>query len=172
MGEFASKGVAGAGLGTGIAGLALGVMNSGAGLLGLGRNNGFGWGNGWNGWGGNACGNCGGWNGYGWNGAGAAFDMGVSEALAERDARIAQLEANKYSDSSDLVLYKYFDEKVRAIEARLNEQAVFNATASSGMGTITAQIAALQQAIGGITQTVVPKSVICDTRQCGNTTVV
>ena len=29
MGEFASKGVAGAGLGTGIAGLALGVLNSG-----------------------------------------------------------------------------------------------------------------------------------------------
>ena len=29
MGEFASKGVGGAGLGTGIAGLALGVLNSG-----------------------------------------------------------------------------------------------------------------------------------------------
>ena len=37
MGEYASKGVAGAGLGTGIAGLALGVLNSG--FL-----------NGWNGW--------------------------------------------------------------------------------------------------------------------------
>lgn len=35
MGEFASKGVAGAGLGTGIAGLALGVLNSGVGLLGM-----------------------------------------------------------------------------------------------------------------------------------------
>lgn len=37
MAEFASKGVAGAGLGTGIAGLALGVLNSsnnGNGLLG------------------------------------------------------------------------------------------------------------------------------------------
>lgn len=37
MAEFASKGVAGAGLGTGIAGLALGVLNSSAngnGLLG------------------------------------------------------------------------------------------------------------------------------------------
>lgn len=35
MGEFASKGVAGAGLGTGIAGLALGFLNGA---------------NGWNGW--------------------------------------------------------------------------------------------------------------------------
>lgn len=33
MAEFASKGVAGAGLGTGIAGLALGVLNGGLGNL-------------------------------------------------------------------------------------------------------------------------------------------
>lgn len=44
MGDYASKGVAGTGLGTGIAGLALGVLNSsnnGNGLLGrlLGGNN-------------------------------------------------------------------------------------------------------------------------------------
>ena len=46
MAEFASKGVAGAGLGTGIAGLALGVLNSSAngngllgGLLGGGNQN-------------------------------------------------------------------------------------------------------------------------------------
>ena len=34
--EYASKGVAGAGLGTGIAGLSLGVLNSLGGLAGLG----------------------------------------------------------------------------------------------------------------------------------------
>lgn len=34
MGEFASKGVAGAGLGTGIAGLGLGVLNAAGGLFG------------------------------------------------------------------------------------------------------------------------------------------
>lgn len=41
MGEFASKDVAGAGLGTGIAGLSLGVLNSMGGVvgnwLGIGR---------------------------------------------------------------------------------------------------------------------------------------
>lgn len=168
MGEFASKGVAGAGLGTGIAGLALGVLNSGAGLLG-GRN---GWSNGWNGWGGNACGNFGGWNGYGWNGAGAAFDMSVSEALAERDAEIARLQAKAYSDESDLVLYKYFDGKIKEINDKLCEQAVFNATANGGLGTLAGQVAALQQTVAGITQTVVPKSVICNTNQCGGTNVV
>lgn len=170
MGEFASKGVAGAGLGTGIAGLALGVMNSGAGLLGMGRNGGFGWGNGfgWNGWNGGACG--GNWNGFGWNGA--QFDMGVSEALAERDARIAQLEANKYSDESDLTLYKYFDGKIKEINDKLCEQAVFNATLTGGVGGITQQIAELRSALGGITQTVVPQRVICNTNNCGNMTVV
>ena len=35
MAEFASKGVAGAGLGLGIAGTALGLLNGGAGLLNL-----------------------------------------------------------------------------------------------------------------------------------------
>lgn len=40
MGEFASKGVAGAALGTGIGGLALGVLNGAGGLLNLmGGNN-------------------------------------------------------------------------------------------------------------------------------------
>ena len=40
--EYASKGVAGAGLGTGIAGLALGVLNRGF------LNGANGWNNGWN----------------------------------------------------------------------------------------------------------------------------
>ena len=43
MGEFASKCVAGAGLGTCIAGLAIGVLNSGF------LNGANGWNNGWNG---------------------------------------------------------------------------------------------------------------------------
>lgn len=159
MGDFASRGVGGAALGTGIAGLTLGVLNSGAGLMGgFGRS---GWGNGWgNGW--NACGNWGG-NGWGWNGAGAAFDMSVSEALAERDARIAQLEANRYSDASDLVLYKYVDEKFKAINDKFTEQAVINATTTNGLSVLGSQFVALQNVVNGITQTVVPKNVVVNT---------
>ena len=41
MGEFASKGVAGAGLDTGIAGLALGVLNGAGRLLGMMGNRGW-----------------------------------------------------------------------------------------------------------------------------------
>ena len=81
MGEFASKGVAGAALGTGIGGLALGVLNGAGGLLNL--------------MGGN-CGGCG--NGY----AGIAmvnrYELGLVQELAAKDAKIGLLEADKYTD--------------------------------------------------------------------------
>lgn len=150
MGEFASKGVAGAGLGTGIAGLTLGVLNSGANLMG-------------NGWGG--CGRNGGWGynncGNG-NCFGTGFDISVSEALAQRDAQIARLEAKAYSDESDLTLYKYFDAKFKELDNRLCEQAVFNATATANITNLTAQLQSLNGLVGSITKTAIPESAICD----------
>lgn len=150
MGEFASKGVAGAGLGTGIAGLALGVLNSGTGLL-----NG-GWGNGWNnGWGRN-------WNGNGWNCCGGFNDVGISEALAQRDSTIAMLSSEKYADSVGLSIYKYFDGKVKELNDKLCEQSVFNATATGTMKVLADQVSALQTLTNSITRTAVPQSAICD----------
>lgn len=156
MGDFASKGVAGAGLGTGIAGLALGVLNSGAGLLGNGWGNGWngGWGRNGNGWGGNC--------GYGCGGFGAYGDIGVSEALAQRDSQIAFLSSKVYSDESDLAVYKYFDGKIKELNDKLCEQAVFNATATGTMKVFADQIGALQTLTNSITRTAVPESAICD----------
>lgn len=77
MADFASKGVAGAGLGLGIAGTALGLLNNG----GL---------------------NLGGLLGGGWNNAGTAMGLGV---MAEKDAEIAKLRAEKYSDKNDVEVY-------------------------------------------------------------------
>lgn len=159
MGEFASKGVAGAGLGTGIAGLALGILNSGAGLLGMGRNVGYGFGNGCGYGYGNAC------------GGGAAFDMSVNEALASRDAEIARLQAKAYSDESDIALYKYIDGELRAIRQELSDQKVFNATANGAVATMAAQLRELQGIVASITRTAVPTSAICDFGNCGCTTV-
>lgn len=148
MGDFASKGVAGAGLGTGIAGLALGVLNSGAGLF----NNG--WGNGWGrNWNGNWNGNCGGFGAYG--------DVSVSEALAQRDSQIAFLSSKVYSDESDLAVYKYFDGKIKELNDKLCEQAVFNATATGTMKVLADQIGDLQTLTRSITRTAVPESAIC-----------
>lgn len=156
MGEFASKGVAGAGLGTGIAGLALGVMNAGGNILGNGWGRGF-WGNGY--------GNCG-WNGWGTCGNGAVFDMSVNEALASRDAEIARLQAKAYSDESDIALYKYIDGELRSIRQELCDQKVFNATVNGAVGTLSSQLKDLQTLIAGITRIAVPTSAICNFDSC------
>lgn len=154
MGEFASKGVAGAGLGTGIAGLALGVANSG-GLLGnmFGRNGG--WNNGWN----NGCNNYGGYS-----------LVQLLERDAEKDAEIGMLRAQKYSDESDLTLYKYFDEKYSQLRdlvtERFAQQAIFNNTASNGMATLSNQVANLQNLVASITRTAVPASAVVDFSCC------
>lgn len=147
MGEYASKGVAGAGLGTGIAGLALGVLNSGF-LSG---------GNGWNGWNirNNGCG-CGVGYGYG------VSDAVYSEALAQRDAEIARLNAKAYSDESDLAIYKYFDGQLKEIRKELCEQKVFNATTNGALGTLASQTNELKSIISSITRTAIPKTAICD----------
>ena len=80
MGEFASKGVAGSGLGLGIAGTALGLLNANGngGLLG--------------GLLGGGCQN-------------AQLGQALN-ALAEKDAKIAELTAMRYSDNQDAAVYK------------------------------------------------------------------
>lgn len=144
-------GVAGAGLGLGTAGTALGAINLMAnacngnglfgGLFGGGCNRG------WNG-------------GYGYNNQN--FDMAVSEALAQKDSKIAQLEAEKYADSVGLGIYKYFDGELKEIRKELCDQKVFNATANGAMGTIASQLNELKGIVGGITRTAVPADAICD----------
>jgi Na+-translocating ferredoxin:NAD+ oxidoreductase RnfC subunit len=105
--KYASKGVAGAGLGTGIAGLSLGVLN--------------------------AMGNGGLLNGVlGGNCRTACPDgIPVNRYEAEQSARIAQLEtqvalrdANTYSDQKMAAMNDRYSERFTAIERRLAESAV------------------------------------------------
>lgn len=84
MGEFASKGVAGSGLGLGIAGTALGVLNSAANGNGL----------------------LGGLFGGGWGMNNATAGGLALNALAERDAKIAKLEAERHSDAKGVEIYQ------------------------------------------------------------------
>ena len=122
MAEFASKGVAGAGLGLGIAGTALGVLNGGLGnVLGgiftprqvvsepMG---------------------CGGWNG--WGGCCSENQL-VNRYEVAKDARIAELEtevklrdANIYTDQKSLAMYQYVDGQLKDIRNALCAQAVHN----------------------------------------------
>ena len=105
--KYASKGVAGSGLGLGIAGTALGLLNGGLGGI-LGNN-------------------CN-------NNRGCSEDHYINRYEAEQSARIAELEtevklrdSNIYTDSKILEVYKYFDGENKAIKNELCAQAVKNA---------------------------------------------
>lgn len=123
-----SSGVAKAGLATGITGTALGAMNllgNGAGLLG------------------NLMGNqqaiC--MNPWTW---GCNENVPVTRYDAEKDARIAQLEtekalrdANTFTDSKFIELYKYFDGELRNIRDTLAAQAVKNQQTADSFQLVT-----------------------------------
>lgn len=121
--DYASKGVAGAGLGTGIAGLSLGVLNAmgGLGALALGNRNtvpatpvmpampyGMGWG------------------GCSENMPVSRYELDREQQLAAKDSEIALLKANTYNDQKSLELYAYIDGQLKDIRKTLCDQAVHN----------------------------------------------
>ena len=128
----ASPGVAGAGLGTGIAGLSLGVLNAmnNGGLGGL-----FG------GWGGNNC--------------NAMFAW--ERELSHKDGEIASLRADLATDRKILELYQYVDGRMRNIEGQLCQQAVVNAQITANISCMQNTISTLS----GLTKTVIPIASIC-----------
>ncbi len=170
MGEFASKGVAGSGLGLGIAGTALGVLASaqnGNGLLGglFGGNN------------------------------------GCNQAIAERDAMIARLTSEKYTDTAVLSLRDKLEklvddaaaqtvkndkaiatnaQEIACLQRQLDTEAKWSRenmalreqimegkiaavaqAATTGINNLGTALTALQTTVAGITATVVPKAAIC-----------
>lgn len=150
--NFASKGVAGAGLGLGIAGTALGVMNGGLGNL-LG-----GWGNGWN----NGCGN--GWsngygNGWGWNTPIInacegdklinRYELGQESKISELQSQIALRDANTYNDQKTLELYKYIDGQLKDVRDTLCAQAVHNQRTEDSFVLARQDIAAVESRLNG-----------------------
>lgn len=170
MAEFASKGIAGTGLALGIAGTAISLLNGNNGLLGglLGNGN-------------------------------------AGNAIAERDAKIAELTAQKYSDNQDATLYQatrsenknlrdelfaYITpiaqeaasnrERVAVIEAKQTAAAEVSElreklvraelegkidsvanTCGCGIAQLNNAVSAINDTLGSITSTVVPKSAVC-----------
>lgn len=136
--DFASKGVAGAGLGLGIAGTALGLLGGNLGGI-LGMNN---------------C-NC----------AGVCTEnMPVNRYEAAQAARIADLEtevklrdANAYTMTEMGKLRDYVDRRFECVNSAINQQAVINAQ-------VTANLACMQNTVNtlsGLTKTVIPIASIC-----------
>lgn len=137
MAEFASKGVAGSGLGLGIAGTALGVLNGGLGNLfgGLGMGNG-------------CCSE---------NAMVNRYELGKEGEIAQLKMEKALLESTIYTDKKSLELYSYVDGRLRNVESQIAGQAVWNATQTGLISCMQSQIAALQ----GLTKIVVPADNIC-----------
>ena len=138
MAEFASKGVAGAGLGTGIAGLSLGVLNAmgGCGLLGGLFN-------------GNGC--------CSENTAVNRYELNLMQEIAGKDARIGLLESQVYVDQKLTDVVKDYTGQINALQAQLAQQAVYNATNTATIGCIQNQV----NQLFGLTKLVVPNTSVC-----------
>ena len=136
MAEFASKGIAGSGLGLGIAGTTLGLLNGGLGNL-LG------------GWNGNC--NC------SENQVVTRYELGLQNQIASKDGHIALLESNIYTDQKLNDLRNYIDAKVGVVESAVNAQAVYNATNTATIGCIQGQVAQLQS----LTKCIIPITNVC-----------
>ena len=130
--SYASKGVAGAGLGLGIAGTALGLLN-GNGLGGI----------------------LGGWNGCNGNNWGAGvchenmpvnrYEAGLQATIAAKDSQIALRDANTYNDQKLLEVYKYFDGQLRDVRDTLCAQAVTNQKTADSFALAAADLAATKR---------------------------
>ena len=142
--NVASQGVGGAGLGLGIAGTALGLLNGGGnGLLGglLG---------------GNRCG-C----GNAQDVAVTRYEAAMMQELSNKDGKIALLESNIYTDSKIADVYERLANKIDANNAAQDavnlQQATYNAANTAAIGCMQNQIAQLF----GLTKLVVPNGSVC-----------
>lgn len=134
MAEFASKGVAGSGLGLGIAGTALGLLNGGLGnVLGTGYNN---------------CAD---------NQFINRYELEMENKMVAKDSEIALLKSNIYTDQKIADVYERLNNKIAGVEAAVNTQAVVNATMTGTISCMQGQIAQLQS----LTKLVIPNSSVC-----------
>ena len=134
--NFAKMGVAGAGLGLGIAGTALGVLNGNGGILG-----------------GLFGGNC----ACSENAPVNRYELGMQNDITNRDMEIAYLKGRDAAKTDSLELYKYVDGRFRGIEAQIASQAVVNAQITANISCMQNSIAALN----GLTKTVIPIGNVC-----------
>ena len=138
--EYASKGVANSGLGLGIAGTVLGVLNGGLnGVLGTGCNNT---------WNSGCCSE---------NHMVNRYELAQESRISKLESEIALRDANIYNDQKLLELYKYIDGKLEGVNGALAGQAVWNATQTANINCMQGQIGQLFN----LTKLVVPNTSVC-----------
>ena len=128
--DFARKGVAGAGLGLGIAGTALGLLNGGLpNVLG-----------GWNNCGAAACSE---------NMPVTRYELGQENEIARLRSEVALRDANTYNDQKTLELYKYIDGQLKDVRETLCAQAVHNQKTEDSFVLARQDIAAVESRLNG-----------------------
>jgi hypothetical protein len=139
MASVGSAGVAGAGLGLGIAGTALALLQNGGlgNLFGVGCNNQY----------------------------ATKSDVAYSQELARKDSEIALL---KSEQNTEIKIADVYDRLITRINADRQAQADWNAaqmvnncSMSNAIAVNTNSISALQNCCNSITKLVVPKDAIC-----------
>ena len=135
MAEFASKGVAGSGLGLGIAGTALGLLNGGLGNLFGGVNS----------------------MAPSENQFVTRYEMEMEDKLMGKDSEISLLKSEKYTDEKIVDVYERLSRRIAGVEQQIAAQAVYNATNTATLSCIQNQVAQLQ----GLTKLIVPITSVC-----------
>lgn len=165
--EYASKGVAGAGLGLGIAGTALGLLNGGLGGLGFGLGN-------------NGVAMAAGATGLG---VMAEKDAKIAELTAERytngavadlakvnftrdreiEGRVSSLEATQKAEAAAFAEYRANQKEIQCLREKLVEQKITTvaATAATAATALQGEIARLGGVVASITKIVVPNTSVC-----------
>jgi hypothetical protein len=133
--EKDTRAIAGTGLGLGIAGTALGLLQNG----GLG-----------NILGGNA-GNCGNDHPV------SRYEAGLSAKIADLETEVKLRDANTFAMNEMNRMRNYVDAKFDAVNGQLCQQAVVNAQVTANLSCMQGQIATLM----GLTKTVIPIGNVC-----------
>jgi hypothetical protein len=91
------------------------------------------------------------------------YEAQMMDKMAAKDAEIALLKANTYSDQKLSEVYERLSGRITAVEKAQNEvnmnQAVYNGTNNATIACMKNQIAELQ----GLTEIVVPRRRVCNT---------
>lgn len=85
------------------------------------------------------------------------YELGLENENAKLRSEIALRDASIYQDQKTLELYRYIDGKLEGINAKLCEQAVYNATQTSVLNCMGGQI----QQLFSLTKLSIPNSSVC-----------
>lgn len=109
-------------------------------------------------------------------------DVETVEKLAAKDAEIARLNSERYSDAalataqqfareSALEVYKELKKDISDMKevsyAKWAEQGVINANVNSGLNVLSSQVQSVTATLASITKTAIPSSAICDFGKSG-----